>query len=136
MSASALPAIRKAPLFKVSSSPVLLRFLQEDQDRRAVFAFVCHFINGVHIALAAVNGHRAHAAQKPADQRIFEQLLLGQDGIALPAEHRFQNIDRVQVRKVVGCDNMGAPAGMFSLPTTSMRHKICSSGQTIGSRIQ
>ena len=80
----------------------------ENQHACAVFALLGQALQRDGIALAAVDGHRAHAAQKPADQRVFEQLLLGGDVQPPPAENLDQNKHGVQVGNVVGGNNVGA----------------------------
>jgi len=83
--------------------------LGEDHDARTIFALVRQLFDGGGVALAALDGNSAHAAQEPAGQRIFEQLLLGQNTQPFPIKHRNSDKNRVQIGDVVGCDDIGAP---------------------------
>ena len=82
--------------------------LGEDHDARTIFALVRQLFDGGGVALAALDGNSAHAAQEPAGQRIFEQFLLGQNAQPLPVKYRYSDQDRIKVGNVVRCDDVGA----------------------------
>ena len=83
--------------------------LREDHNARTVFALVGQLLHRGGVTAAALDGNRAHAAQEPACQRIFKQLLLGQNTQSFPVKHRNSDKNRVQIGDVVGCDDIGAP---------------------------
>ena len=83
--------------------------LGEDHDARTIFALIRQLFDGGGVALAALDGNSAHTAQEPAGQRIFEQLLLGQNAQPLPVKYRYSDQDRVKVGNVVRCNDVGAP---------------------------
>ena len=87
--------------------------LGEDQHAVALFHQRSHFAQGADIPLAAGDGHRAQAAQAPADERIAEQLLLGNDAHPAPAEDADADKDRVDIGNVIGCHHI-APTGLVA----------------------
>ena len=99
----------KGPAFEDAQFARLgARALGEDQHRRAAAAGVGDPVDRGGVALAAVDGHRAHAAQKPADEGVLEQFLLGQDAHAPPVHEGDGDIDGVQVADMVAGNDQRA----------------------------
>ena len=93
-----LPRNDKGAAFQLAQLAVLAAgAFGEDEHAGALFAVLGDLVDGLHIPMAPVDGHGAHAAQEPPDEGIAEKLLLGQDAEASEPEHHHQDEDRVQI---------------------------------------
>ena len=82
--------------------------LGKDHDARTIFALIRQLFHDGCVALAALNGDRAHAAQEPPGQRIFKEFFLCQNAQPFPVKHRYSDENRIQIGDMIRRNDISA----------------------------